>query len=119
MTKKILLVDDSKTARMLFKMCLSGHNDYELLSTGDWQEALELAQKEAPFLIVLDYNMPEKSGAELASMMQQKGIHSHYALVSANTQNSVIDEVKQLGFFDILEKPVTAESVEAMLEKIT
>ncbi|MCH9690264.1 MAG: hypothetical protein K0U24_03395 [Gammaproteobacteria bacterium] len=46
MKKKILVVDDSATARMLFKVCLQGQTDdkYELLQASSWQEALSLSK---------------------------------------------------------------------------
>lgn len=118
MKKKILLIDDSATARALFKICLINNEDYEIVEASRWQDALEKAKLHRPFLIILDYNMPEKSGSELAKLMQDDGIEAHYVLLSANTQNSVINEVRELGFFDIIEKPVTAAAVNSLFEKL-
>ncbi|EKD71882.1 MAG: hypothetical protein ACD_46C00079G0001, partial [uncultured bacterium] len=81
-------------------------------------DALKLAKSEKPFLIVLDYNMPEKNGAEIARLLLTDDIKSHLVLMSANTQNSVVEEVKALGFVDVLEKPITAEAVQMLLEKL-
>lgn len=119
MTKKILIVDDSATAIALFKACMKPYSDYTVLSTNKWDSAVEMAVAEKPFLIVLDYNMPEKSGAEIAKLMQSKGVDSKLVLMSANTQNSVVEEVNALGFVDILEKPISAEMLKALLEKLS
>ncbi|KTD09420.1 response regulator [Legionella jamestowniensis] len=118
MTQKILIVDDSATARALFKACLFNNREYEIIEASQWKDALETAKLHHPFLVVMDYNMPEKSGGELAKLMQNEGVDAYYVLLSANTQQAVINEVKALGFFDVLEKPVSAESVKILLEKL-
>lgn len=119
MTEKVLIVDDSATARALFKACFSENSNYVVLETGDWQEAVSIAKKEQPFLVVLDYNMPEKVGPEIAQEIQKAGVKTRFVLMSANTQESVVKEVEALGFIDIIEKPITAEAVQSMLEKLS
>lgn len=119
MRKKILIVDDSATARALFKACMHGKNEYEVLEAGNANDALNKAKSENPFLIVLDYNMPEKNGAELAEIMKQNQIKSYFVLMSANTQSAIVEEVKNLGFIDVIEKPVSSESIQTLLEKLS
>lgn len=118
MTKKVLIVDDSATARALFAACMFGNENYETIQASNWQDGLAKAKEYTPFLAVLDYNMPEKTGAELAQLMQQQGINCHYVLLSANTQPAVVDEVMALGFAEVIEKPVSAESVTRLLEQL-
>jgi CheY-like chemotaxis protein len=118
MKKNILVVDDSATARMLFNVCLQGQDDYALLQASTWQEALKFAEDEALALVVFDYNMPEKVGTELAAMMRKVGVEAPFALMSANTQQHVMEEIESLGFIHLLEKPVSAEAVQSLLEKI-
>ncbi|MDF1678274.1 MAG: response regulator, partial [Legionellaceae bacterium] len=98
MKKKILVVDDSTTARMLFAVCLKGYDDYELVQAGNWQDALKMAEDDTLSLIILDYNMPEKVGTEVAKMMREAGVTVPFALMSANTQQHVMDEIEALGF---------------------
>jgi len=88
------------------------------LQASTWQEAMAIVKKEIPTLIVFDYNMPEKLGTEVAALMRKEGVTSLFALMSANMQQHVIDEVEALGFISVLEKPVTAESVQCLLDKI-
>jgi len=118
MKKKILVIDDSATARLLFKSCFKDKPEYELLLTSTWQEALQLAKKEQPALVVFDYNMPDKVGTELATLMREEGVTSLFALMSANTQQHVMEEIEALGFIHVLEKPVKADAVQSLLDKI-
>ena len=41
MGKKILIVDDSATARLLVKMCLNKIGDFEIIEAGTEEKALE------------------------------------------------------------------------------
>ncbi len=118
MKKKILVVDDSATARMLFNVCLKDQTDYELLQAGTWQDALTIAETEPLTLIILDYNMPEKVGTEVATLMREKGVEAPFALMSANTQQHVMEEIEALGFIHVLEKPVTVDMVQSLLDKL-
>jgi len=118
MKKKILVIDDSATARMLFNICLSKHADYELLQASNWQEAMTQLKEEGVVLVVFDYNMPEKVGTEIAALMRDEGVTLPFALMSANVQQHVMDEAERLGFIDVMEKPVSVEAVQRLLEKI-
>jgi len=118
MKKKILIVDDSTTARALFKVCMAGNTAYQIFETADANEAVKIALAEKPFLIILDYNMPVLEGPKIAKIMIDKGIQSKFVLMSANTQHSVIDEITKEGFVGVLEKPISAEAVQSLLEKL-
>jgi CheY-like chemotaxis protein len=118
MNQKILIVDDSSTARALFSVCFREHPEYQVIQANHWKDAIEKAELHRPFMVVLDYNMPEKTGGEVAQLMQNKGIKSHYVLITANTQQTIVDEVNKLGFFAIIEKPISAEKIQSLLEKL-
>lgn len=118
MRQKILIVDDSATARALLKLCFAEYPEYEIIQASEWQDAIEKAQLHTPFIIVLDYNMPEKSGSELAQLMKEKGIKAYFVLSTANTQQSVIDEVTKLDFVGVLEKPVSVENIHSLIGKL-
>lgn len=118
MNQKVLIVDDSATARALFKICISAETDFDVTQSGNWNDALEKATSEKFKFIVLDYNMPEKTGPELAILLREQGVEAPLILMSANTQKAVLEEVAALGFSYVIEKPVSAEKIAAMLEKI-
>ena len=118
MREKILIIDDSATARALFKACLPSGAKYQVLEADNCDDAVALATVEKPFLIIFDYNMPDKSGAEVAQIMREKGVEAHFVLMSANTQQSVVDEVTALGFKKVIEKPVSSEAVMSLLEEL-
>lgn len=118
-TKTILIVDDSATARLLFKVSIQALEDYNLIEASNPEEAIKLVKEFSPFLVVLDYNMPEKVGTEVAQEILALGLSPHLILLTANTQDSIVEEAKSLGFLEVLEKPVSADSVMAILDRLS
>jgi CheY-like chemotaxis protein len=74
---KILLVEDDKSLREIYGVRLQAEG-YDITSAGDGEEALALAIKERPDLIVSDVMMPKISGFDmldiLRSTTETKGI---------------------------------------------
>ena len=58
---RILIADDSCTVRTLVRRILTAA-DYESILACDGSEAVELARRERPDLVILDIQMPEKDG---------------------------------------------------------
>lgn len=115
---KIMIMDDSATARALFKAYMSSFPSYEVIETNTANGALSLAKQHKPPIIVLDYNMPELSGTQVAKLLQDEGIESLFVLLTGNTQDYIVQEAQSLGFFDIIEKPVTRDSISLLLRKL-
>ncbi|KPK75943.1 MAG: hypothetical protein AMJ79_09060 [Phycisphaerae bacterium SM23_30] len=68
--KKVLVVDDE--VHILHVVSLKLRNaGYQVITAQDGREALELAQVEAPDLIITDYQMPYLSGLELCQKLQR------------------------------------------------
>ena len=64
MSRKILIVDDEPDI-VLYLITLLKNNGYDVVSTTDPLEAMDLARREAPDLICLDIMMPRKAGVSL------------------------------------------------------
>ncbi|MBZ0106383.1 MAG: response regulator [Sulfuricella denitrificans] len=116
--KKILIIDDSTTSRLLFKAYMPKDEAYEVHEASDYHSALAKASETDPDLVVLDYNMPDYNGVETAFALRAAGSKAKLVLFTANTQQSVVDAAMAAGFVDIVEKPITAEKIKAMLERV-
>ena len=115
---KILIVDDSMTSRMLFKAYLAKGGQHELFEAANFHDAQDKAQSMQPDMIVLDYNMPEYNGVEMARALQQQGVSAKYVLLTANTQKSIVEDALKAGFVQIVEKPINADKVAALLAQL-
>ena len=67
MTKtRVLIVDDDVNLSRLSAMILENSGSYEVLTEDDSRRALAVARQFKPEIMLLDVDMPEKSGGELA-----------------------------------------------------
>ncbi len=70
MAKTVLIVEDNELNLKLFRDLLDAHG-YETLESRDGLEALELARKHRPDLILMDIQLPEVSGLEVTKGLKE------------------------------------------------
>jgi len=58
----VLIVDDTEEARRLIRRILQSQGNYAISEAANGRQAIEIAQKELPDLIILDLMMPELDG---------------------------------------------------------
>jgi CheY-like chemotaxis protein len=68
--KKILLADDDPAIRLLVNATLRS-DQYQIIEASDGQEALTLARREHPDLILLDVSMPKVDGFEVCRRLKE------------------------------------------------
>lgn len=115
MTYKVLIVDDSKLARMAVAKALSSlHPDWTRVEATNAEEALALAQQSAPDIALLDFNMPGRDGLELAADFRGLNPDMPVALISANLQQEIVANAGDAGA-TFLPKPLTQEALAGFL----
>jgi two-component system cell cycle response regulator DivK len=70
MNKTVLIVEDNELNMKLFHDLLDAHG-YSTLQTKDGMEALALARKHRPDLILMDIQLPEVSGLEVTKWLKE------------------------------------------------
>jgi CheY-like chemotaxis protein len=70
MSKKILLVDDDKGIIQFYSELLTG-NGYDVIVAMDGEQALAELAKGLPDLVLLDVNMPGKSGLDILKEVKE------------------------------------------------
>jgi two-component system chemotaxis response regulator CheY len=107
--KTILIIDDNEEVRNIIQKVLESAG-YSVLSAGNIQDALELANEHIPHLIILDLVMPEKGGFEFLEIKKQLTKLAHIPVLVASVlknKESIYRAVK-LGTNDYLIKPIDA-----------
>jgi CheY-like chemotaxis protein len=107
-SKKILLVDDSCTARLVNRMIFSQKSNYVLLSASDGKEAVDTAKREKPDLILMDIVMPRMTGLEACRVLKKDSETSNIPVILLTTrgEEQYVQEGYASGCSDYLTKPV-------------
>ncbi len=69
MAKTVLIVEDNELNMKLFNDLLEAHG-YNTVTTRNGIEALDLARKHSPDLILMDIQLPEVSGLEVTKWLK-------------------------------------------------
>ncbi len=103
--KKILIVDDDKEVLRILEMLLK-REGYTLLCACDGEEAIQLAQKFQPDLVLLDFLMPKMDGSRtFAELRQRLGKDTPFIFITA-TSLRLSPELAESKQFVYLPKPV-------------
>jgi CheY-like chemotaxis protein len=117
MPYKILIVDDSKLARMsVAKVLKTLEPDWLKVDAANADEALTLFASERPDIALLDFNMPGRDGLALAAELHALDPHMPVAVVSANIQIEIVNRAKSVGA-DFLAKPLTEPALAEFLAR--
>ena len=111
MARTVLIVDDSKVARMLIaKALVKMHPDWTLVEAGDAKEALAITGTQTVDLALIDLNMPGAGGLALTTDLRRKSPNMPIAVVTANVQEEMIARVRECGAAFVA-KPLTQEAL--------
>ncbi|WP_114416367.1 response regulator [Marinospirillum perlucidum] len=116
--QRLLLVDDSRVARLTLKHLLNNTGlELEIHEAGNADEALEVfqAQQQAFDKALIDYNMPGRDGIELAGELKQLQPDLSMILVTANIQDAIRERAANLKM-QFLGKPVDLEQLTQMIK---
>lgn len=90
----ILIVEDSPLNRKLVEAVLRPHG-YRLLIAVDGEEAIEMATRERPDLILMDIQLPKVSGYDATKILRSQPETAHIPIV-ALTAHAMADERERM-----------------------
>ncbi|MFQ6018451.1 MAG: PleD family two-component system response regulator [Kiloniellaceae bacterium] len=117
--KSCLVVDDSKVVRMVARKILEGLN-FEIDEAEDGQKALEACKRNMPHAILLDWNMPVKSGIEFLHELRAMQDVDQPVVVFCTTENDMehIREAIAAGANEYIMKPFDSEIIESKFSQV-
>ncbi len=115
-TKTVLIVEDNELNMKLFHDLLEAHG-YETLQTRDGIDALKIAREHKPDLILMDIQLPEVSGLEVAKWIKEDDALKSIPIIAVTAFAMKGDEenIKQGGCEAYIAKPI---SVARFLETV-
>jgi CheY-like chemotaxis protein len=124
-TKNLLVVDDSKTTRMLISITLGKNKDYQIMEVADGKEAVAKLDSEPVDIVVTDLNMPNMNGLELISYIRSQHCQPDIPIIVISTKGEEADRDRglSLGANCYLSKPISGamltKTVKELLEQAT
>lgn len=121
MAKKILIVDDSRTARLAVISMLTDRTDLQMLEAQDGNEALQTLEKNPDVALVLsDINMPWLNGLEMVKKMREREDFKTIPVCLLTTESSSesLSEAKKSGVNAFLVKPVRKDQLLAVVDSL-
>ena len=106
MNSKILIVDDEEDILTLLEYNLEKAG-FKVISADDGPEAIELAKKEKPALIILDIMLPSMEGTEVCKAIKRDDATSHIPIIMLTAKGEEVDRIVglELGADDYITKP--------------
>lgn len=115
MTVTVMLVDDSKLARIVAGKTLAAlQPEWERVEASNADEALQLVGERKIDVAILDFNMPGKDGLELAAELRDAYPQMPIAVITANIQDEIIARARAVNA-TFVSKPVTEEGLGGFL----
>jgi len=119
MAIKILVVDDDPDIRDVLKLTLSEEN-YEVIETGDGEEALKFIKTKSPDLVLLDYKIPKVDGREICRQVKKDLLLRHLPIIMVTAKGDIDDKVGGIdaGADDYVVKPFEPKELLARIRMI-
>ncbi|HVI75864.1 MAG TPA: response regulator [Anaeromyxobacteraceae bacterium] len=115
---KVLIADDDQTIRALLTDMLIDLGHVVVAATNG-AEAVELAAREQPDAVILDFLMPKLSGLDALKAMRERGLPMPAVLLTAISDSSIREMEDVPAPEAILEKPFRRRDIEKALELAT
>ena len=115
----LLIVDDSKAARMLIKSLVHDFDSSIVIhEAGNGKEATEIHEKEAPDVTFLDLTMPVMNGFEALEIIKKNNRQAVVIVLTADVQKKSIDKCMALGAYEVIKKLPRKESISRILNEL-
>ena len=112
MKEKILIVEDNPQSMRLLELVLRA-KDYTLLRATDGEEALDMAMREHPDLIIMDIQLPKVNGLEVTRRLRETLAFSHIPIIviTAYAMKGDKEKVIESGCDMYLSKPINTRQL--------
>jgi YesN/AraC family two-component response regulator len=113
----VLLVDDSQVVLKQIESIVDQHEEVEIVGTArNGAEAVQRVSQLQPDLVIMDIVMPEVDGLAALRLLRANNPDMRVAMLSSvGGMASKAEEAFRLGAMQVLDKPIDAELVGALL----
>jgi YesN/AraC family two-component response regulator len=117
---RIIIADDAPEFRKSVRAMIALERDIDVVAVArDGQEAVELAQKHKPDLILMDINMPRLDGLAAIRAVNQVSPNTVCMVVSSDSDNETLRRAMQAGVHEYLVKPFGPDELLEAIRRTT
>ncbi len=113
MPRRVLVVDDYDDARQLLGLILE-HVGFQVLLAANGADAVEIARRDRPDVVVMDLFMPGMDGIEATRRIKADPASHEVPVIAYTARTTPLDETEQL-FSGVCIKPCSPDRLIAML----
>jgi len=107
---RILVIDDDAGIRESLRMTLS-YDGYDVAGAATGQEGLNLVEREAPDLVLLDVKMPGMDGLDVLTRLHSMNEALPVVMISAHGTGTTGADAMKKGAVDFVDKPLSTDRV--------
>jgi two-component system nitrogen regulation response regulator GlnG len=112
----LLVIDDEESVRYSFRRVFEG-DQVEVVTAGSAAEGLEQLREHDPDVVVLDLQLPDRSGLEIFEEIQALDAKRPVIFMTAHGTTETAIEAMKRGAFDYLIKPVELDRLSQVIER--
>lgn len=118
---KVLIVDDIPDTRENLRKLLAFEQDIQVVGgdgAGTGREAVELAAKFKPDVVLMDINMPDMDGIEATKKISMAVRTAAVVIMSVQSEPGYLRQAMLAGARDFLTKPISSEELYATIRRV-
>ena len=120
--KNVLIAEDSSVIQNLTKKILE-IQDYKITSVKNGKQVIDKLESQVYGVILMDINMPVMDGMECARQIRASSnpqvADIPIIAITGNARNYTIDEFKEAGINEYLQKPLDFDTLVKLVKKYT
>lgn len=113
----ILSIEDSDFERKVIEEMMDDKN-YDLIQAKSGQDGIEEYKENDPDLVLLDLRLPDIDGLDAFEKIKQYDPNVKTIVVSIVREDETIDEAKEMGVEEYVEKPIDEEELMDTIEEV-
>jgi DNA-binding response OmpR family regulator len=119
MSRTLFLADDSVTIQRVVELTFA-HEDIRVVSVGDGRKAVQWLESEKPDIVLLDVELPELSGFDVAARVRKSPRLRHVPILLLAGAFEGVDEerARKVGTDGVVNKPFEPEQLVARVKEL-
>lgn len=115
MPKSILIIDDSRIARIMLNSCILQFKEFDIFEAEDGIQGIEKYKELKPDIVFMDLTMPNMNGYDATKEILKFDQHAVIIVLTADVQPKSIGKILKIGAFSVIKKPAEPEDIKKVL----